>query len=142
MIKDVLITPMDIIKVQGGNVMHAMKSSSLGYVGFNEAYFSEVEEGAIKAWKRHKEMTLNIVVPRGIIRFVLYDDREIAKKQYQEIIISLENYCRITIPPMVWIGFQGLSNEKSLLLNMVNIEHDPNEIDRQNIENFKYDWRV
>lgn len=142
MIKDVLITPMDIIKVPSGNVMHAMKSSSLGYVGFNEAYFSEIEEGAVKAWKRHKEMTLNIVVPRGIIKFVLYDDREISKKQYQEVIISLENYFRITIPPMVWVGFQGLSNEKSILLNMANIEHDPNEIDRQSIDNIKYDWRV
>jgi len=72
----------------------------------------------------------------------LYDDREISKKQYQEVIISLENYFRITIPPMVWVGFQGLSNEKSILLNMANIEHDPNEIDRQSIDNIKYDWRV
>jgi dTDP-4-dehydrorhamnose 3,5-epimerase len=41
MIKDVLITKLDVIDTPGGNVMHAMKESSIGYSGFGEAYFSK-----------------------------------------------------------------------------------------------------
>ena len=92
MIKDLLITPLDIIETPGGNVMHAMKNDSPGYFGFGEAYFSEIEYKMIKAWKRHREMTLNLVVPHGEVRFILYDDRHVERIKFQEIIISKNNY--------------------------------------------------
>ena len=58
-----------------------MKETSAGYAGFGEAYFSQVDKGAIKAWKRHKKMTLNLLVPVGEIKFVLFDDREASNTQ-------------------------------------------------------------
>jgi dTDP-4-dehydrorhamnose 3,5-epimerase len=140
MIKDVLITKLDVIDTLGGNVMHAMKESSTGYAGFGEAYFSQVEKGAIKAWKCHQKMTLNLVVPVGEIRFVLFDDREVSNTQFQEVIISKDNYCRLTVPPMIWMGFQGLSGDGSMLLNIANLEHNPNEVDKRNIEQIKFNW--
>ena len=142
MIKDVVITKLDIIGTLGGSVMHAMKESSTGYAGFGEAYFSQVDKGAIKAWKRHKKMTLNLVVPVGEIRFVLFDDREVSNTQFQEIIISKDNYCRLTVPPMVWMGFQGLSNDGSTLLNVANIEHAPGEVNRIKINEINFDWSI
>jgi dTDP-4-dehydrorhamnose 3,5-epimerase len=142
MINDVLITQLDVIDTPGGNVMHAMKETSVGYAGFSEAYFSQIDKGAIKAWKRHKKMTLNLIVPVGEIRFVLFDDREVTNNQFQEIIISKDNYCRLTVPPMVWIGFQGLANDGSMLLNIANVEHDPDEVDREEIAKINYDWSI
>jgi dTDP-4-dehydrorhamnose 3,5-epimerase len=142
MINDALITQLDVINTPGGNVMHAMKETSVGYAGFSEAYFSQIDKGAIKAWKRHKKMTLNLIVPVGEIRFVLFDDREVTNNQFQEIIISKDNYCRLTVPPMVWVGFQGLSNDGSMLLNIANVEHDPDEVDRQEIAKINYDWSI
>ena len=140
MIKDVVITKLDIIDTLGGDVMHAMKESSVGYAGFGEVYFSQVDKGVIKAWKRHKKMTLNLVVPVGEIRFVLFDDREISNAQFQEVVISKGDYCRLTVPPMIWMGFQGLLDGGSMLLNIANIEHDPNEVDRKEIDKINYDW--
>jgi dTDP-4-dehydrorhamnose 3,5-epimerase len=142
MIKGVLITKLDVIDVPGGNVMHGMKETSIGYEGFGEAYFSQVHKGAIKAWKRHKKMILNLMVPVGGIRFVLFDDRKVSNNQFQEIIISKDNYCRLTVPPMVWIGFQGISSGESMLLNIGNIEHNPAEVDRLEIDKINYDWSV
>jgi len=142
MIKDVLITPLDIIDTPGGNVMHVMKETGVGYLSFGEAYFSQVNKGAIKAWKRHRKMTLNLVVPVGEIKFVLFDDRDISNTIFQEVMISKNNYCRLTIPPMVWVGFQGFANDGSMLLNIANIEHDPDEVDRKEIEKINYDWSV
>ena len=139
MIDGVLITHLDVIDTPGGNVMHAMKHTSSGYAGFGEAYFSKIDKGAIKAWKRHKEMTLNLLVPLGAIRFVLYDDREVLKKQFQEVIISRDNYFRLTVPPMIWMGFKGLDSS-SILLNIANIEHNPNEVDKKHIKQIKFNW--
>lgn len=140
MIEDVIITQLDIIDTRGGNVMHAMKNSSAGYSKFGEAYFSQVHNGAVKAWKRHKTMVLNLVVPVGKIKFVLFDDRKISSGKFQEVILSKENYCRLTVPPMIWMGFQGLDSDISLLLNIANIVHSPEESDRKPVNNIKYEW--
>ena len=137
---ELIITPLDIIKVNKGDIMHAMKSHDPGFSGFGEAYFSVVSYNAIKAWKRHHEMTLNLVVPVGKIRFVLFDDRKVSNTQFQEVIISKDNYCRLTVPPMVWIGFQGLSDNGSMLLNIADIEHNPHEVDKKNIEQIEFNW--
>ena len=142
MIKGVIITKLDVIDTLGGNVMHAMKESSVEYAGFGEAYFSQIDKGTIKAWKRHKKMTLNLVVPVGEIRFVLFDDREVSSTQFQEIIISKDNYCRLTVPPMIWMGFQCLADCRAMLLNIANMEHDPNEVDRKEVGKINYDWSV
>jgi dTDP-4-dehydrorhamnose 3,5-epimerase len=70
----------------------------------------------------------------------LFDDREVSSTQFQEVIISKDNYCRLTVPPMIWMGFQGLSDSGSMLLNIANIEHDAHEVDKRNIEQIKFNW--
>ena len=140
MIDDVIITPLEIIETFGGNVMHAMKKTDLGYADFGEAYFSEIEKNTVKAWKRHREMTLNLIVPSGKIKFVLFDDRKESNNRFQEVIISKENYCRLTVPPMIWVGFKGLSSFKSILLNIASIPHNPKEVDKKEIDKIQFDW--
>ena len=66
------LTPLRIIGVKGGDVLHAMKDTDDGFSGFGEAYFSSIEKGCIKGWKKHTNMTLNIVVPVGVIKFVFF----------------------------------------------------------------------
>ena len=140
MIKDVIVTHLDVINTLGGNVMHGIKSTSDGYAGFGEAYFSQIDKGAIKAWKRHKEMTLNLMVPVGEIRFILFDERKVSNTQFQEIVISKNNFCRLTVPPMILMGFQGLSDGGSMLLNIANIEHNVHEVDKKKIEQIEFNW--
>ena len=53
-----------------GSIRHALKSSDVGYVGFGEVYFSEIEYCKIKAWKKHIKMQMNLVVPVGLVKFV------------------------------------------------------------------------
>jgi len=69
-----------------------------------------------------------------------FDDREGRRGIFQEFIISKDNYCRLTIPPMVWMGFQGLSVDNSMLLNIADIKHDPQEVDKKNIEEIEFNW--
>jgi len=55
--------------------------------------------------------------------------------------MSIKNYQRLTFPPMIWMGFQGISNEMSLLLNVTSIPHEQNEMDIKDLSAIKYDWR-
>jgi len=139
MIDGVMLTPLNIIDVTEGDVLHAMKCSDSGFSGFGEAYFSTIKPGAIKAWKRHREMTLNLVVPIGEIRFVIFDDRN-GEKNFQEVVLSTRHYCRLTVPPMVWMGFQGMGEQPGMLMNIANIPHDPNESDGKFLSEIEYDW--
>jgi len=144
MINGLILTPMRIIDVMGGSVLRVMNTHEESCVGFGEAYFSTVEYNTIRGWKMHKEMTLNLVVPMGSIRFVVYDGRNSSSTfwNFQEFILSRSNYNRLTIPPGVWVGFQGVGVEDNILLNIANIPHDDNEVDHVPLEEFDYNWNI
>lgn len=143
LIEGVSITPLRQIETSGGSVLHALKASEKEFYDFGEAYFSLVDFGMIRAWKKHTEMTSNIVVPIGKIKFVLFDDRKVKMDQsFVEITLSRENYCRLTIPPGIWLGFQGLAQKENMLLNLSNLEHQPSESKNKEIDEFDYDWSL
>ena len=133
------ISKLKIFSAEAGDVLHAMKKSDEGYNGFGEAYFSSINYGKIKAWKRHRQMTCNFIVPVGKILVVLVDNSDDANK-YNEIILSKDNYVRLTISPMTWVGFQGISEGSSLLLNIADISHNPDETDMKDTEQYNYEW--
>ncbi|MGE5466085.1 MAG: dTDP-4-dehydrorhamnose 3,5-epimerase [Ignavibacteria bacterium] len=139
MLDQIRVTPLARIPTRGGDVMHAMKQTDEGYSGFGEAYFSWVEQGAVKAWKRHMRMTMNLVVPVGRVRFVF---RAEGSDGFREEIAGDGRYVRLTVPPGIWFGFQGLQEPQSLLLNVANIAHDPTEVERRDVPDIDFDWRT
>ena len=135
---DILVTPLRRIPTIGGDVMHALKDSEDGFNGFGEVYFSWVEQGAIKAWKYHQHMTLNLVVPLGEISFVFHiKDQE---NCFRTENIGEEKYVRLTVPPGIWFGFQGRGSGQSLLMNLADMAHDPDEVLRKETSEIVYNW--
>ena len=119
-----------------GDVWHAIKSSEREYAGFGEAYFSFIEKGKIKGWKKHKKATLNLIVPVGEIKFFAYDEEQEDKhSKLSSFTLSEENYFRLTVPSGIWLAFKGLK-ERNMLLNVSDYSHDPSEVEAIEIENF------
>ena len=141
-IEGVLLTPLKKIPHPKGDILHGMKKSDRGFVAFGEAYFTKVKFGEIKGWNKHKRMTLNLAVPVGIVIFVVYDDREKSKTRgnFFSVEISVDVYQRLTVPPDVWLAFKGQGNGINLILNVADMEHDPNEVERLNLDQIEYDW--
>ena len=137
-LEDIIVTPLRCIPTVGGDVMHALKNSESGFNGFGEVYFSWVEHGAVKAWKCHQHMTLNLVVPLGEVSFVFHiKDQE---KYFRTENIGEERYTRLTVPPGIWFGFQGKASGKSLLMNVADLKHDPDEVFHKPASDFSYKW--
>ena len=130
----VILTPLKQILHPKGNLFHAMKKSDVGFDGFGEAYFSTINQGDIKGWKKHTKMTLNLVVPIGEIEFVIYDEKE-----FFSVALSLKNYQRLTIKAGLWVAFRGLG-EFNMLLNLASLEHDQNEAYNQALDTINYAW--
>jgi dTDP-4-dehydrorhamnose 3,5-epimerase len=139
MIEGVALTPLKIMSMQDGDVMHGMKNDDVGFSGFGEAYFSLINPGRIKGWKRHRQMVCNFIVPNGRIKVVIFDDRADC---FDQFILSPKSYFRLTIPPNLWVAFQGIDEAASLLLNIASIGHNPTEADNKDINMIAYDWSI
>ena len=146
MIEGVIVTPLRQILDERGKVMHMLRVGDPAFQKFGEIYFSCIHPGAIKGWHIHKEMTLNYAVPHGRIKFVLYDERanSATRGEVQEMFLGPDNYCLVTVPPMVWNGFKGIGNEMAVVANCATIPHDPKEIDRRDPFDpaIPYDWAI
>jgi dTDP-4-dehydrorhamnose 3,5-epimerase len=146
MITGVKITPLRQFLDERGKVMHMLKVGDPAFQQFGEIYFSCIYPGAIKGWHIHKEMTLNYAVPHGHIKFVLYDERPTSptRGEVQEIFMGPDNYCLVTVPPMVWNGFKGIGTETAVVANCSTIPHTPDEIDRRDPfdPSIPYDWAL
>ena len=130
-----ILTPLKRIEGPQGAVMHGLKASSPGYVGFGEAYFSQIHEGAVKSWRRHRLTTLNLVVPHGAVRFVAHDGND-----FEEFVVGADNYARLTVSPGLWLAFQGRGPGTSTILSIIDREHDPAESDVRDIDAFAFSW--
>lgn len=139
MISDVILTREKVVELDNGNVKHALKNNSSGFKGFGEAYFSEIRFGAVKAWKKHTKMTMNLLVPFGKVHITVYDNRGITKN-FGEYILSASEYYRLTIPPNLWFGFKGIHRDKSIILNIANILHNDEEVEKLGVDEVDYNW--
>jgi dTDP-4-dehydrorhamnose 3,5-epimerase len=134
---DITVSPLQRIKVIGGDVLHIVKNTDPGFQTFGEAYFSEVKFGAVKAWKLHKQMQMNLIVPIGTVKFVFSIN---LKNDYRIEVIGENNYNRITVPPGIWFGFKGLTQPSSLVLNVSNVLYSKDEIDQIPADSISYNW--
>ncbi len=146
MIEGVKITPLKIIPDERGTILHMLRDDDRVFERFGEIYFSKVYPGVVKGWHLHKKMTLNYAVPVGMIKLVLFDNRENSptKGELMELFIGEENYVLVTIPPNVWNGFKGIGLGISMVANCSTTHHDPDEIIRMDPINndIPYDWEL
>ncbi len=87
-------------------------------------------------------MLVNLVVPLGKVGFTLIDTRKNSPTLglQESIILTTENYVRLTIPPLIWFGFKGLHEGENMVMNVASIEHDTDEYENVPVSSFDFDW--
>lgn len=138
MIEGLIVTELKKFSNEKGSIYHGIRKSDQGYSGFEEIYFSFIKTDAIKAWKMHKKMTLNLVVPIGEVRFNFIELSDNEVKNRFEITIGKSNYSRITVPPSIIFGFKGISKDINIVTNISNLTHDDEECITFNAESFQF----
>ncbi len=146
MIEGVFIEPLKIISDERGKVMHMLRCDASFFQRFGEVYFSVTNPGFVKGWTKHLRKTQHFAVPVGNIKLVLYDDREDSPTagEIQEVLVGIENYKLVRIPPLVWYSFKAAGDEFALICNCTDLPHDPNEIIRVDPFDKKipYNWEL
>ena len=125
--------------------MHMIKNKNNDFI-FGEIYFSTSYPKVIKGWHEHTKQTQNYAVIRGMIKLVLYDNRENSStyKKIQEIFIGSKNYKLVTIPPGIINGYKNIGNEEAIVANCSDLPHDDSEMLRYDpFDSFiPYDWDI
>ncbi len=146
MIEGVLVQPLRQIPDERGKIMHMLRADDPFFEKFGEIYFSMVYPGVVKGWHLHRRMTLNYAAITGMIKLVLFDERENSptKGELMELFIGENNYVLVKIPPGIWNGFKGIGTIPAILANCASIPHDPDEISRldPHHNHIPYNWDI
>lgn len=143
----VKLIPLKVIEDSRGDILHMIRSDSDYFLGFGEAYFSEISPNQIKAWKKNKIATQSLAVPFGQVKFVLFDDRKNSHTFGKLQVIELDrnqNYKLLQIPPNIWYGFSCLTDQASIIANCSDTLHSPDNAENLPIENtvIPYKWKI
>lgn len=146
MIQGVAVKQLKQIPDERGKIMHMLRCDDPLFEKFGEIYFSTAYPGVIKGWHLHKRMTLNYAVVAGMIKLVLYDDRQDSptRGKLMEIFLGESNYSLVKIPHGVWNGYKSIDTKVAIVANCATEPHDPEEILRMDpfSDTIRYDWRL
>jgi dTDP-4-dehydrorhamnose 3,5-epimerase len=145
-IEGVEVIPLPRIPDERGTIYHMLRADDPHFREFGEIYFASVYAGVVKAWHRHRLMTLNYACIHGRVKLVCYDDRPDSptRGNLGEIFLGPDNYSLVVIPPGIWNGHKGMGPGHSLIANCATHPHDPSQSERLDpFENeIPYDWGV
>ena len=132
----IILTPLKKIYHPKGDILKGITKSDSEFNEFGEAYFSVINQGDIKGWKKHTKMISNLIVVVGEIEFVFHNENT---KEFFNIKMSQNNYKRLTVKAGLWMAFRGIEKH-NILFNLSNIEHDPNEVISNDLNKIDYRW--
>ena len=147
-IEGVIVKPLKKIPDERGCIYHMLRNDEPIFEKFGEIYISVVYPDVIKGWHLHEKMTLNYAVVQGMIKLVLYDDREdsATSGNLMELFIGEENYCLVKIPPKIWNGYKGVGAKPALVANCATLPHDSSSSEMERLDPFSdkipYDWEL
>ena len=148
MIDGVKIIPKKQIIDERGKIMHMMRNDDENFTKFGEVYFSTAYPGVIKGWHEHKEQVQNYTVIQGMIKLVLYDNRENSPtyKNLIEIFMGDLNYVLVRIPTGIINGYKCIGDKTAIIANCATIPHkasgEMNRYDPLSNELIPYKWDI
>jgi len=146
LIDGVRIKKMRVIPDERGRLMETLRDDDDLYIKFGQAYITTAYPGVVKGWHYHKKQFDNFACIHGMMKLVLYDERENSPTygKVNEFIIGVHNPLLIQIPPGVFHGFKCIGEYEAIVLN-IPTEHyvyeNPDEFRVDAHDNdIPYDW--
>lgn len=120
MIEGVKVKNLRVIPDERGRVMEILRSDDELFIKFGQVYLSTTYPGVVKGWHMHKKQWDNVACIHGMIKLVIYDDREDSptKGEINEFFIGVHNPKLVQIPPGLYHGWKCISQEEALVINI------------------------
>jgi dTDP-4-dehydrorhamnose 3,5-epimerase len=148
MIEGVMTKQLKQVADERGWLTEILRSDWPEFKKFGQAYVTAGYPQVVKAWHMHKKQVDSMACVKGMMKLVLYDDREKSKTkgEVNEFLIGERNPLLVQIPPLVWHGFKTVSEDYALLLNVPTEVYNYKEPDEFRLPpdtpKIPYDWKL
>ncbi|MBU1628269.1 dTDP-4-dehydrorhamnose 3,5-epimerase family protein [bacterium] len=146
LIDGVILKKLKVIPDERGRLMEILRSDDPFFEKFGQAYLTSAYPGVVKAWHYHRAQIDHFCVIRGMMKVVLYDNRENSptKGLVNEFFLGDFNPQLIRIPKGVYHGFKCISENEALVINLPSEKYVYSEPDEYRIHphdnDIPYDW--
>ncbi len=146
MIEGVVIKKLRVIPDERGRLTEILRSDDELFVKFGQVYMTTAYPGVVKGWHFHKKQTDHFAVVKGMIKLVLYDNREDSstKGEINEFFLGEHNPMLVKIPPLVLHGFKCVSEQEAICINIPTEVYNYDQPDEFRISphegDIPYDW--
>jgi dTDP-4-dehydrorhamnose 3,5-epimerase len=148
LIEGVVIKSLKVIPDQRGRLMEILRSDDEDFIGFGQIYMTTTLPGIIKAWHYHEKQTDQVCCVQGMIKLVLVDQRKTSPTNgnIMELYCGIFSPNRVVIPPEVWHGWECISQEEAMVINIPDQPYNysqPDEIRKPwNTTEIQYNWSL
>jgi dTDP-4-dehydrorhamnose 3,5-epimerase len=146
MIDGVKLKKLKVIPDERGRLMEILRSDGEFFTKFGQLYITTAYPGVVKAWHYHKKQTDNFCVVKGMMKIVVYDEREGSptKGEVNEFFIGEHSPSLLQIPKGLWHGFKCISETEAICINCPTEVYNHKEPDEFRADPHKshipYDW--
>ncbi|UCG52134.1 MAG: dTDP-4-dehydrorhamnose 3,5-epimerase family protein [Candidatus Latescibacterota bacterium] len=146
MIDGVIVKKLKIIPDERGYLMEMLRADDEFFQKFGQVYLTVAYPGVVKGWHYHKVQTDHFVAVSGMVKVVLYDQRENSKTngEVNEFFMGELNPILLVIPPLVVHGMKGVGTTPGMIINCPTEAYNYDDPDECRIDphdnDIPYDW--
>lgn len=148
MIDGVVVKNLKKIVDERGWLIEILRSDWELFEKFGQVYITTAHPKVVKAWHMHKKQTDNLACVKGEVKLVLYNGRRGSKTkgEINEFTIGEKNPLLLKIPAGVWHGFEALSGEPAMVVNVPTALYNYEKPDEYRLppdtKEIPYDWKL
>jgi dTDP-4-dehydrorhamnose 3,5-epimerase len=146
MIEGVKTKHLKVIPDERGRLMEMLRADDDLFIKFGQVYLTTAYPGVVKGWHYHKKQYDNMVVVKGMMKVVLYDNRQGSKThgEINEFFVGEHRPMLIHIPPFILHGFKCISEYEAMVINCPTEAYQYDDPDECRIDphqnDIPYDW--
>ncbi len=146
LIEGVVKQSLKVIPDERGRLMEIMRRDDPFFTGFGQVYVSTIFPGVVKAWHFHGVQDDRFTCVKGMIKAVLYDDREGSPTRgvLNEIYLGEHQPLLVVIPAGVYHGWKCISESEAYVINIPSEPYNYQNPDEYRVDphsgQIPYDW--
>jgi dTDP-4-dehydrorhamnose 3,5-epimerase len=120
MVEGVVTKQLKIIPDERGRLMEILRLDEDIFSRFGQVYMTTTYPQVVKAWHFHKRQDDFITCVKGMLKLVLYDDREGSptRGEVNEFFIGDHKPTLVKVPKMVYHGWKCIGQEEAIVINV------------------------
>ena len=148
MIQGVKVTKLKVIPDERGHLMEILRNDEEPFEKFGQVYITTNYPGVVKGWHYHKVQTDNVTCVQGMLKIVLFDNRDnsTTKGEVNEFFVGIHNPILVSIPPFIYHGWKNVGEGEAIAVNVPTEPYNPKQPDEYRLpydtKEIPYDWGI